>query len=163
MPAAARTPRVRARRALWVGFALLAACYAGACGVVASTPFGGWVQSFAAGTGVRWQEAYQGTGLGRGRLPSDPGERERLLLASASAEDEPPRSPALGPRLRGPGTLARLRYEALDASGATLEAWELRALVPALPRFEPDGRGRTLTLGRAGCPNACREELARHR
>jgi hypothetical protein len=36
----------------------LAAAVIAALVVLAMTPFGGWVQSFIVGTGVRWQNAY---------------------------------------------------------------------------------------------------------
>ena len=81
---------------------------------------------------------------------------ERVLLANAAAEGEPPAGFTPGPRLRQPGTLARLRYETFDASGAPLDSWEVRALVPPVP--DPDVRERVYE---PRCPSECAGEQAR--
>jgi len=120
----------------------------------AATPFGGWVQSFFFGTGVRWQEAYSALEAAETNLPRDPRERERLLIAWAQVEGEPPIGMTIGPRLHRAGTVARLRYETLDENGERLQKWEVRALVPTLG----NGEG---PFWREDCRRACAEELAR--
>lgn len=119
-----------------------------------ATPFGGWVQSFVWGTGVRWEDAYTALEAAETNLPRGPRERERLLLAWAQADNPPPRGMTVGPRLRPPGTLARLRYETLDHEGTPIDIWEVRALVPNIG----NGVG---PFWREPCNKSCNEELAR--
>jgi hypothetical protein len=130
---------------LWVVAALVAT----------RTPFGGWVRSLA--FGVRWQDAYVALETAEANLVRDPRERERLLLAWAQADGAAPANTPSGPRLRRAGTVARLRYEALDEVGEAYDTWEVRALVPPLPALDD----RSGPLGRPGCPAECREALAR--
>ena len=130
---------------LWVAASLVAA----------RTPFGGWVRSLA--FGVRWQDAYAALETAEANLPRDPRERERLLLAWAQVDGAAPANMPSGPRLRRAGTVARLRYEALDEVGEAYDTWEVRALVPPLPALD-DTSG---PLGKPGCPAECREALAR--
>ncbi len=87
----------------------LAAAVIAALVVLAMTPFGGWMESFIAGSGVRWQNAYAALEAAETNLPRDPRERERMLIAWARTEGDPPAGMKIGPRLHAPGTLARLR------------------------------------------------------
>ena len=143
----ARLP-ARVSRWWWLAVPLVALA------AFAATPFGGWVQSFSFGTGVRWQEAYSALEAAETNLPRDPRERERLLTAWAQVEGEAPLGMTIGPRLHRAGTLARLRYETLDEKGERLQAWEARALVPTLG----NGEG---PFWREDCRRACAAELAR--
>lgn len=122
--------------------------------VLASTPFGGWVQSFVFGSGVRWQEAYTALEAAETMRPGNARERDRLLLAEAYTQSEPPVGLPLGPRLHPAGTLARVRYELFDENGAPLDAWEVRALLPTLG----NGEG---PFWREHCGRACAAELQR--
>ena len=122
--------------------------------MLAMTPFGGWLQSLFFGTGVRWQNAYTALEAAETNLPRDPRERERMLLAWASTEGDPPAGMEIGPRIHNAGTLARLRYETFDQLGNPIDDWQVRALVPTIGNGEgPDWR--------EGCPAACQAELAR--
>jgi hypothetical protein len=143
--------RVNTTRAvLWS----VAALFIAGLVVLAMTPFGGWLQSFFFGTGVRWQNAYTALEAAETNLPRNPRERERMLLAWASAEGDPPEGMQIGPRIHNAGTLARLRYETFDERGNPIDDWQVRALVPTIGNGEgPDWR--------EGCPAACQAELAR--
>ena len=121
---------------------------------LAATPYGGWLQSFFIGSGVRWQDAYVALDTAEVHLPRNPTERERLLLLNAHADGDPPLGLPLGPRLHPVGTLARLRYETFDETGQRIDQWEVRALVPNI------GNG-TGPFWREGCHRSCQEELAR--
>ena len=124
---------------------------------VALTPFGGWLQSWLVGSGIRWQDAYRGLDAVEASGVTD---IERRRLAWAQAEDEAPREMPIGPRLHQPGVLARLYYETFDAAGGRLDAWEVRALVPRLPEIGgPRDRDHPM-LGSMGCPPECQAELA---
>src|SRR5262245_677110 len=81
---------------------------------------------------------------------------ERVLLANAAAEGDPPAGWTPGPRLRQPGTLARLRYETFDLKGAQLDSWDVRALVPAVPEPETGG-----DVYQPECPAECQADVAR--
>ena len=74
----------------------LAAAVIAALVVLAMTPFGGWVESFIVGAGTRWQNAYTALEAAETNLPRDPRERERLLVALAGAEGDPPASMKIG-------------------------------------------------------------------
>lgn len=117
------------------------------------TPFGGWVQSFFYGSGARWEPAYTALDTAEANLPRDPVQRERLLVATAMADSEPPMGPVIGPRLHPVGTLARLRYETLDESGARIDTWDVRALVPNIG----NGVG---PFWRSPCRRRCSAEIA---
>jgi hypothetical protein len=65
---------------------ILLAAIAWAC----VTPFGGWVQSFFVGTGVRWSNAYVALETAEMNLPRNERERERLLMVTAMTEGEAP-------------------------------------------------------------------------
>jgi hypothetical protein len=121
------------------------------------TPFGAWVQSFV-GPGVRWEDAYQALEAAETNIAGSPVEQERLRLAWAHAEGEPPAGLHVGPRIHRPGTLARLRFETYDARGSLLSAWQIRALVPPLPQI---GGVEHPRLGWMECPAECRAELER--
>src|SRR5229473_259204 len=110
----------------------LAAAVIAALVVLAMTPFGGWMESFIAGSGVRWQNAYAALEAAETNLPRDPRERERMLIAWARTEGDPPAGMKIGPRLHAPGTLARLRYETFDESDNPIDDWQVRALVPTI-------------------------------
>jgi hypothetical protein len=122
-------------------------------GGFALTPYGGWVQSFFHGTGTRWQDAYIALEAAETNLPRDPRERERLLLALAQTEGEPPIGMTIGPRLHRPGTLARLHYETFDENGERIDEWDVRALVPNIG----NGNG---PFWREPCAKACQDEVA---
>jgi len=84
------------------------------------------------------------------------GGSERTMLANAAVEGDPPSGFTPGPRLRQPGTLARLRYETFAADGAPLDAWEARAIVPPVP--DPDTRGGAYE---PNCPSECQDRIRR--
>jgi hypothetical protein len=125
----------------------------------ALTPVGGWAQSFAFGTGVRWQDAYRALDALEPAIRA--GDLERRRVAWAQAEDEPPAGMAIGPRIHPSGVLARLKYETFDTGGAPMAAWEVRALVPRLPDITPPKSGPHPVLGEMGCPAECEAELKR--
>ena len=146
-------------RRLLIAAGILAAVMAAAVVAAAQTPIGGWAQSFFFGTGVSWAEAYSAFEAGDQKLPRDGKERERLLLAWAHVESEPPAGLGERPRLRDAGTLARLRYETFDSGGERLDQWDVRALVPALPKFTDVELPER--FGSMACPSECRTELQR--
>ena len=128
---------------------VLLAAIAGAC----VTPFGGWVQSFFFGTGVRWSNAYVALETAEANLPRNERDRERLLIVTAMTEGEAPIGFKLGPRLHPVGTLAHLRYETFDENDVSMNTWEVRTLVPTLGSLEgPEWKP---------CGTSCREEIAR--
>jgi len=147
----------RGRTALLAFLAVVAALVVWA----ALTPVGGWLQSFVVGTGVRWQDAYRALDAAEPAIAA--GDLERRRLAWAQAEDEPPAGMPIGSRIHRPGVIARLKYETFDASGAPMEAWEVRALVPRLPDIAPPKGGEHPVLGPMGCPAECQAELKRSR
>jgi hypothetical protein len=61
-----------------------------AVGWACLTPFGGWVQSFFFGTGVRWQNACVVLDTAENNLPRNERGRDRLLLANAITDGEQP-------------------------------------------------------------------------
>jgi hypothetical protein len=97
---------------------------------------------------VRKTDAYRAAGMTTSGS-------DRTLLANAAVEGDPPPGFMPGPRLRQPGTLARLRYETFDAAGARLDSWDVRALVPPVPA--PDSSDRAVEYR---CPSECQAELA---
>ena len=111
---------------------VLLAAIAGAC----VTPFGGWVQSFFFGTGVRWSNAYVALETAEANLPRNERDRERLLIVTAMTEGEAPIGFKPGPRLHPVGTLAHLRYETFDENDVSMNTWEVRTLVPTLGSLE---------------------------
>ena len=90
--------------------------------------------------------------------PAGGAQAERLRLALARVDGEPPRGMAVGARIHPVGTLAHLRYEALDRGGEVLSTIEVRALVPSLPAFGEDAPGGP--HGEIDCPEVCRSALA---
>jgi hypothetical protein len=123
------------------------------------TPAGGWVQSFFIGSGIRWTDAYEAMGAAESGVPANPRDRDRLVLANARVEGEPPLGMPIDRRIHETGTLARLRYEVIADGGEPLNTIEVRALVPPLPYFAGDARGGE--FGEMECPRACYEQLAR--
>src|SRR5262249_1128652 len=103
--------------------------------------FSRWLDAIVLGSDGQWRDAY----ADEVRIPNAR-ERQRLQMAWAMAESEPPVGLPEGPRVHKPGTLARLRYEAV----ATGDRWDVRALVPP-PVVE------SLT----DCPAACQDIVAR--
>lgn len=99
-------------------------------------------------SGIKWEEAYSALGV------VDPGQH---AIALAMAEDEPPEGLEPGKRVHESGMLARIRYEKLDATGAVVARYELRAMVPELPVVTGVQGGPAATLS---CPEACRAQLA---
>jgi hypothetical protein len=125
-----------------------------AVAAVAPTPFGGWLQSFVFGTGVRWENAYVALDTAEANLPRNARERERQLVANLLGDSSTPRGLKPGPRVHPAGTLARLRYETFDEAGALLDSWEVRAVMPSI------GNG-TGPFWREPCGRACRETIDR--
>lgn len=120
------------------------------------TPIGGWMQSFFVGSGIRWQDAYVALESAESLQAGSARERDRMRLANAMAESDVPRGLDTSERLHPRGTLALLRYEAFDASGERVDAWNVRALVPPLPWMVGEDGERT----ELSCPDACRNALA---
>src|SRR5262249_6801263 len=94
-------------------------------------------------------------------VPASLPDRERLLMAWAQAEGDPPAGFRIGPRLHRPGTLAQLRYETFDARGERTDVWQVRALVPRLPDVAAPPDTPHPQLGWIECPPECRAGLAR--
>ncbi|MEO8506968.1 MAG: hypothetical protein ABI593_05000 [Betaproteobacteria bacterium] len=147
MPEPVSNVRSRTSRAWWLVVPAIALA------VIYPTPFGGWLASSFHGSGVRWQDAYIALDTAEANLPRDPVQRERLLVTTAMVDSEPPMGPAIGPRLHPIGTLARLRYETLDESGARIDTWDVRALVPNIG----NGMG---PFWRSPCRRRCSDEIA---
>jgi hypothetical protein len=87
----------------WISVALFAATAV----YVGGTPFGGWLQSWLYGTGIRWQNAYRALDA---EEPSGVTDVERRRLPWAHAEDEPPAG--LGDTSRLPRSVTRARASA---------------------------------------------------
>ena len=113
---------------------------------------------FAAFNLTRFTDAYVALEAAEMAHPARGAQGERLRLAQAMAESEPPRGMAVGARIHPVGTLAHLRYETLDRAGQVLSTIEVRALVPALPAFGEDAPGGP--HGEIDCPEVCRSALA---
>jgi len=126
--------------------------------VALSTPMGDWASSFFSGSGIRWTDAYEAMETVESNLPANPGERDRLLLANARAEDEPPPGMPIGARLHKNGTLVHLRYEVIPNDGDEVDVIEVRALVPPLPYFGAEARDGA--FGDLSCPRECSEQWA---
>jgi hypothetical protein len=148
-PSARRNRRDRIALVIIIAFAVLGVLVA-----IGVTPFGGWIQSFFYGTGARWQDVYTALEAAETNLPRHAGERERLLLANAHADSEPPLGLKIGPRLHPVGTLARLRYETFDENGERIDEWQVRALVPQIG-------GEHGPYWDHACPRPCQEETRR--
>ncbi|HEV3141508.1 MAG TPA: hypothetical protein VGY57_13370 [Vicinamibacterales bacterium] len=82
---------------------------------------------------------------------------DRVRLANAEAEGDPPDGFTPGPRVHKPGTLATLQYQSYDADGQPLDTWQVRALVPAVP--ETDRREGAFESN--SCPRECQAEISR--
>jgi len=93
----------------------------------ANSAGGTWVASWLGGSGVRWQDAYRALGAPETVGSGNAAERERLLLAQALVDGDPPAGLVVGPRLHPPGTLARLAYETVDSQGQPLDRWRVRS------------------------------------
>jgi hypothetical protein len=145
--------RSRRRFVRWIAWAAAALGLA-ALSLAMVSPIGGWLQSFVFGTGVRWVDAYRALDTVEPDLPGNPREIERLRVAWARVDGEPPAGAPLGARLHRPGMLAHLRYETLDERGERMDEWQVRAVVPSLSHdASPAWHG--------GCPDGCRHEVAR--
>lgn len=114
--------------------------------------------AFFTGSIVRWADAYEALESGETAYPVRGPDGERLRLANAMVDGEPPQGMPTTHRLHPVGTLAHLRYEAVGPDGLTVSTTEVRALVPSLPAFGEDAPGAP--FGRVECPRRCREELA---
>ena len=137
----------------WIAWAAAALGLA-ALSLAMVSPIGGWLQSFVFGTGVRWVDAYRALDTVEPDLPGNPREIERLRVAWARVDGEPPAGAPLGARLHRPGMLAHLRYDTLDERGERMDEWQVRAVVPSLSHdASPAWHG--------GCPDGCRHEVAR--
>jgi len=115
------------------------------------------VLKYMTGDIVRWSDAYDALESAETAYPLRGPDGERVRLANAMAESEPPRGMPIERRLHPMGTLAHLRYEALDRDGSVVSTTEVRALVPSLPAFGVDAPATP--FGRTGCPRRCVEEL----
>ena len=115
--------------------------------------------TFLTGDIIRWGDAYQVLEAGESAYPMRGQDGERLRLANAMAESEPPPGMRVDRRLHPVGTLAHLRYEALRGDGTVAASSEVRALVPSLPAFGEDAPAAP--FGRTSCPRACQEALAK--
>lgn len=107
---------------------------------------------------VRWSDAYVALESAETAHPFRGADGERVRLANAMVESEPPRGMPVDRRLHPVGTLAHLRYERLGADGGVTDTIEVRALVPSLPAFGADAP--EAPFGRTACPRRCREGLA---
>jgi hypothetical protein len=105
-----------------------------------STLTGRWRLSFLGGSRVRWRDAYVALDSAELNLPRDSAQRERLLVANAQVESEPPLGLLGLPRIHPRGTLTTLRYERLDENNRMMDSWVLRALLPALPSWTEVGK-----------------------
>src|SRR5687767_3002523 len=114
--------------------------------------------AFISGKFVRWSDAYQALESAETSHPVFSREAERVLLANAMVESEPPRGMPTDKRLHPVGTLAHLRYETLKPDGTVAASTEVRALVPSLPYFGVDAPGAP--FGRTACPQRCQDGLA---
>ena len=117
------------------------------------------VLKYGTGDIVRWGDAYHVLESAETAPPFRGKDAERLLLANAMVESEPPRGMPTDRRLHPVGTLAHLRYEALDRGGAVVSTLEVRSLVPSLPAFGVDAPAAP--FGQTSCPRRCAEELAK--
>ena len=115
--------------------------------------------TFLTGDIVRWGNAYQVLEASEIAYPMRGGDGERVRLANAMAESEPPSGMSIERRLHPVGTLAHLRYETLQRDGSVTGSIEVRALVPSLPAFGEDAPAAP--FGKTSCPKACQEGLAK--
>jgi len=106
---------------------------------------------------VTWSHAYEALEAGEFAHPARGPDGERVLLANAMAEGEPPRGMSIDRRLHPASTLAHLRYERLGADVAVVSTVEVRAMVPSLPAFGMDAPAAP--FGRTECPRRCAEGL----
>jgi hypothetical protein len=112
---------------------------------------------FVSGDVVTWSYAYEVLEAGEIAHARGRGD-ERVLLANAMVESEPPRGMPTDRRLHPPSTLAHLRYERLEG-GAVVSTIEVRALVPSLPAFGAEAPAAP--FGLTACPRRCAEQLAK--
>ena len=117
------------------------------------------VLKYLTGDIVRWSDAYEALESAETAYPVRGKDGERVRLANAMVESEPPPGMSIERRLHPVGTLAQLRYETLDREGSVVSTTEVRALVPSLPAFGVDAPAAP--FGQTGCPHRCREELAK--
>ena len=114
---------------------------------------------YVTGDIVRWGDAYVVLESAETPHPLRGKDGERVRLANAMVESEPPRGMPIERRLHPVGTLAHLRYEALDRGGVVVSTTDVRALVPSLPAFGADAPAAP--FGQTACPRHCAEELAK--
>jgi hypothetical protein len=117
------------------------------------------VLKYVTGDIVRWGDAYDDLESAETAHPLRGKDGERIRLANAMVESEPPRGMPIERRLHPVGTLAHLRYETLDREGAVVSTLEVRSLVPSLPAFGVDAPAAP--SGQTACPRRCAEELAK--
>jgi hypothetical protein len=101
--------------------------------VAASVAVVGWEIGRLASGGVTRRDAYQALEAAELSLPRDAAQRERLLLAEAMTENEPPAGLMPAARIHRRGTLATLRYQTFDRLLRPLDEWLVRAVVSPLP------------------------------
>src|SRR6185436_780631 len=82
------------------------------------------VLKYVTGDIVRWGDAYEVLEAAETAHPPRGKDGERIRLANAMVESEPPRGMSIERRLHPVGTLAHLRYEALDREGAVVSTTE---------------------------------------
>jgi len=116
------------------------------------------ILGFVTGSIVRWSDAYGVLESAETAYPARGRDGERVLLANAMVESEPPPGMPTGQRLHPVGTLAHLRYETLRADGSVSATTEVRSLVPALPAFGRDAPAAP--FGLTSCPRRCQQGLA---
>jgi hypothetical protein len=104
---------------------------------------------------IQWADAYTALGAGEHVRSARDRDADPVRLANADAENELPRGFTPGPRIHPPGTLAHLRYQTFDSTGASLESWEVRALVPPLPAIEGHGNQERPLVETTPCSGAC--------
>jgi len=114
-------------------------------------------RGFITGDVIRWSDAYVALEAAETSLPGNPAERERLLLANAMVDGEPPPGMTVGRRVHAPGALLRLRYEVLSESGEVTDTVEVRTIAPRLPAFGVDAPGAP--FGHTNCSPACQKQL----
>jgi hypothetical protein len=104
---------------------------------------------------TQWADAYQALGADVSARRAGGRDIDRILLATAESESEPPKGLEPGPRIHPHGTLAHLKYRTFDASGAPLDSWEVRALVPPLPNIEGHAGQETPLVEATRCSGDC--------
>ena len=107
---------------------------------------------FVLAPATHWTDAYVALG-------AIDGASDRVAIANAMVDSEPPPGLNLESRVHPAGSLVRIRYETFDEEGRQTDRWHVRALVPPLPAL-PDNHGEHALLG-TRCAPACTAEAER--